>query len=54
MGYAVFRSIAEHFRGDYPADHVHHGLTSAQLLSVPILLVGITLFFWRRSETQRE
>jgi phosphatidylglycerol:prolipoprotein diacylglycerol transferase len=46
--YAVFRSIAEYFRGDYPADHIHEGLlTSAQLLSVPILAAGIALYFWR-------
>ena len=32
IGYAIFRSIAEHFRGDYPSDHIHAGLfTSAQL-----------------------
>ena len=43
MIYAVFRSIAEYFRGDYPTDHVHAGLTSAQLVSVPIFLVGLAL-----------
>ncbi len=43
MIYAVFRSIAEYFRGDYPADHVHAGLTSAQLVSVPIFIAGIVL-----------
>ncbi len=41
--YAVFRSIAESFRGDYPTDHVHAGLTSAQLVSVPIFVVGLVL-----------
>ena len=41
--YAVFRSIAEYFRGDYPADHVHAGLTSAQLVSVPIFVAGLVL-----------
>jgi phosphatidylglycerol:prolipoprotein diacylglycerol transferase len=41
--YAVFRSIAEYFRGDYPTDHVHAGLTSAQLVSVPIFIVGLAL-----------
>jgi phosphatidylglycerol:prolipoprotein diacylglycerol transferase len=46
IGYAIFRSIAEHFRGDYPADHVHAGLTSAQLLSLPMLAIGLTLMFW--------
>jgi phosphatidylglycerol---prolipoprotein diacylglyceryl transferase len=40
MGYAVFRSIAEHFRGDYPADHIHSGLTSAQVVSVGIFTAG--------------
>ena len=49
--YAVFRSIAEYFRGDYPTDHVHAGLTSAQLVSVPIFLAGIVLalFLSRRA-----
>ena len=49
--YAVFRSIAEYFRGDYPADHVHAGLTSAQLVSVPIFVTGIilALFLSRRA-----
>ena len=49
--YAVFRSIAEYFRGDYPTDHVHAGLTSAQLVSVPIFIAGIVLalFLSRRA-----
>lgn len=49
--YAVFRSIAEYFRGDYPTDHVHAGLTSAQLVSVPIFVTGIilALFLSRRA-----
>ena len=48
MIYAVFRSFAEYFRGDYPTDHIHAGLfTSAQLVSAPILLAGIVLWFWR-------
>jgi phosphatidylglycerol---prolipoprotein diacylglyceryl transferase len=50
IGYAICRSIAEIFRGDYPADHIHGGLlTSAQLLSAPILLAGIGLYFWRKN-----
>lgn len=40
MGYAVLRSIAEHFRGDYPADHIHSGLTSAQVVSIGIFAAG--------------
>ena len=47
MGYAIFRSIAEHFRGDYPADHIHGGLTSAQVLSVIIFSAGAALWVWR-------
>ncbi len=41
--YAVFRSMVEYFRGDYPSDHVHAGLTSAQLVSVPIFIAGLVL-----------
>lgn len=41
--YAVFRGIVESFRGDYPADHIHAGLTSAQLVSVPIFIAGLAL-----------
>ena len=41
--YAVFRSIAEYFRGDYPADHVHAGLTSAQVVSLPMFAAGLVL-----------
>jgi phosphatidylglycerol:prolipoprotein diacylglycerol transferase len=53
IGYAIFRSIAEYFRGDYPADHIHAGqFTSAQLLSAPILLAGIALFFWRKNSAR--
>jgi phosphatidylglycerol:prolipoprotein diacylglycerol transferase len=48
IGYAICRTTVEFFRGDYPADHIHAGLfTSAQLLSAPILLAGIALWFWR-------
>jgi phosphatidylglycerol:prolipoprotein diacylglycerol transferase len=43
MVYAVFRSIAEYFRGDYPTDHIHAGLTSAQLVSIPIFITGLAL-----------
>ena len=54
IGYAICRSTAELFRGDYPADHIHAGLfTSAQLVSAPILIIGLALFFWRRSAAKR-
>ena len=49
IGYAICRTTVEFFRGDYPADHIHAGLfTPAQLVSAPILIVGLALFFWRR------
>jgi phosphatidylglycerol:prolipoprotein diacylglycerol transferase len=41
--YAVFRFVVECFRGDYPADHIHNGLTSGQLASIPIFIAGLTL-----------
>ncbi len=53
MGYAVFRSIAEHFRGDYPADHIHNGLTSAQVMSLGIFSAGLVLWFWRSRQIQK-
>jgi len=56
MVYAFFRSIAEHFRGDYPTDHIHAGfITSAQLLSIPMFLVGLGLYVWlsRRGQLKR-
>jgi len=46
MVYAVFRSVAEAFRGDYPVDHIHAGITSAQLLSIPMFIVGLGLYVW--------
>lgn len=45
MGYSVCRSFVEYFRGDYPPDHIHHGLTSAQLVSIPMFLAGLILLF---------
>ena len=56
VGYAICRFIVEFFRGDYPADHIHADrFTSAQLLSAPILLAGIALWFWlaRRSAGEK-
>jgi len=44
MGYAVTRSFVECFRGDYPANHIHGGLTPAQLVSIPIFIAGLALF----------
>ena len=44
--YAVTRSIAEMFRGDYDTSHTHFGLTPAQLVSVPIFFAGLGLALW--------
>ena len=53
MIYAIFRSISEHFRGDYPQDHIHFGLTSAQVVSVPMFIIGLILmvFLSRREQS---
>jgi phosphatidylglycerol:prolipoprotein diacylglycerol transferase len=55
IGYAIFRFIVEYFRGDYPPDHIHNGLTSGQLVSIPIFIAGLTLaaFLSRRAELKR-
>ncbi len=53
IGYAVFRSIAEHFRGDYPADHIHAGLTSAQVVSLPMFAAGFALMFFLSRRTRK-
>jgi len=45
MSYAVTRSLVELFRGDYPAGHLHGGLTPAQLVSIVIFLAGVVLFW---------
>jgi phosphatidylglycerol:prolipoprotein diacylglycerol transferase len=53
--YAVFRSVVEYFRGDYPADHIHNGLTSGQLASIPIFIAGLLLaaVLSSRAQTKR-
>jgi phosphatidylglycerol---prolipoprotein diacylglyceryl transferase len=50
LGYGLLRFTVEYFRGDYPADHIHNGLTSAQLISLPIFIAGLALiaFLHRR------
>jgi phosphatidylglycerol---prolipoprotein diacylglyceryl transferase len=55
IGYALCRFIVEYFRGDYPPDHLHNGLTSAQLVSVPIFIAGVALYalLSRRIEARR-
>ena len=43
IGYAVTRTIMECFRGDYPPDHIHYGLTPGELVSIPIFIAGLVL-----------
>jgi phosphatidylglycerol:prolipoprotein diacylglycerol transferase len=51
MCYAVTRSIVETFRGDYSDLHIHGGLTPAHLISIGIMVTGITLFVLLRRQT---
>ncbi len=51
MGYAVTRSIAETFRGDYTEVHLHGGLTPAHLISIGIMAAGIVLFVLLRRQS---
>lgn len=50
LGYALTRSTAEVFRGDYPEAHRYAGLTPAHLVSVGIFLAGLVLFWWLRRQ----
>ena len=43
VGYAVTRTIMEYFRGDYPPDQIHFGLTPGELISIPIFIAGLVL-----------
>ena len=43
VGYAITRTFMEYFRGDYPPDHIHYGLTPGMLVSIPIFIVGLAL-----------
>lgn len=53
--YAVIRAFVEMFRGDYPANQIHLGLTPAQWVSVPIFVIGSVLLFVlsRQPRTQK-
>jgi phosphatidylglycerol:prolipoprotein diacylglycerol transferase len=48
MCYAVTRSIVEYFRGDYPVEHLHGGMTPAQVTSLFILSIGAVLYWFRK------
>jgi len=56
IGYAITRTIMEYFRGDYPPDHIHYGLTPGMLVSIPILVAGLLLaaVLAHRTEGKRE
>jgi phosphatidylglycerol:prolipoprotein diacylglycerol transferase len=43
VGYAITRTIMEYFRGDYPPDQIHFGLTPGELISIPIFIAGLML-----------
>lgn len=45
IGYALFRSSVEMFRGDYPQHYLGGWATPAQLVSIAIFLTGITLWW---------
>ena len=56
IGYAITRTIMECFRGDYPTDHIHFGLTPGELVSIPIFIAGLALaaLLSRRVEAKRK
>jgi len=43
IGYAITRTIMEYFRGDYPPDQIHFGLTPGELISIPVFIIGLVL-----------
>jgi phosphatidylglycerol:prolipoprotein diacylglycerol transferase len=43
VGYAVIRTVMEYFRGDYPPDQIHFGLTPGELVSIPVFIIGLVL-----------
>jgi len=51
--YAVTRSIAEAFRGDYNDAHLHGGLTPAHLVSLAIFAGGVAFFFILKQRSLR-
>ena len=56
IGYAVTRTLMECFRGDYPPDHIHYGLTPGEVVSIPIFIAGLALaaVLSRRHAAKRE
>lgn len=55
LGYGVFRSVAECFREpDIQIGYLASGwLTEGQLLSIPLIIVGLLLLYWSYKREQR-
>lgn len=53
LGFAITRSLAELFRGDYTAAHIYGGLTPGQLVSIAIFGAGLGLYLWLRRAPNR-
>jgi phosphatidylglycerol:prolipoprotein diacylglycerol transferase len=53
LGFAVTRSIAEIFRGDYTDAHLHSGLTPGHLVSIGIFATGVVFFIVLRRAAKR-
>ena len=53
LGFAVTRSIAELFRGDYTEAHLHRGLTPGHVVSIGIFAVGIVFYSLLRRMPKR-
>jgi len=53
VGFAVTRSIAEMFRGDYTDSHLHGGLTPGHLVSIGIFVTGVVFFVMLRRAAKR-
>jgi phosphatidylglycerol:prolipoprotein diacylglycerol transferase len=54
IGYAVFRSLVEMFRGDYPQYYLGGWATPAQLVSFVSLIVGVALWLVLAKSSPRE
>jgi len=53
LGFAITRSVAEMFRGDYSAAHITGGLTPGHVVSIGIFAVGIIFYSLLRRAPQR-
>jgi phosphatidylglycerol:prolipoprotein diacylglycerol transferase len=53
LGFALTRSVAELFRGDYTPAHLYGGLTPGHLVSIAIFAVGLVFFSLLRRTAKR-